>query len=69
MPPPITVMVAELLPKVAAVVFTLAVMVPLLEPDAGLNDSQDALSLTVQAPFELIVMVWAAGLAPPCVAV
>ena len=57
MPPPITVMVAELFPWVAVAVFTLAVMVPLLEPDIGLSDSQDALSLTVHAPFELIAMV------------
>ncbi len=56
-------------PRVAVTVFTLAVMVPFLEPDVGLSDNQDALSLTVQAPFALMVMVWAAGLAAPCVAV
>jgi hypothetical protein len=56
-------------PWVAAAVFTLAVMVPLLEPDARLSVSQDALSLTVQAPFALTVMVWAAGSAAPFVAV
>jgi hypothetical protein len=50
-------------------VLTLAVMVPLFEPDVGLSDSQEALSLTVQALFELMAMVWAEGFAAPCVAV
>ena len=57
MPPPITVIVVELGPRVAVAVFTLAVMVPLLEPVVGLSDNQEALSLTVHAPLELIVMV------------
>lgn len=68
-PPLVTVMVVEFSPLVAVAVFTLTVTVPLLEPVAGLNDNQDALSLTVHAPFALMVMVWAAGLAALCVAV
>ena len=62
-------MVVELGPRVAVAVFTLAVTVPLLEPDVGLSESQVTLSFTVHVPFELTVMVWAAGLAAPCVAV
>lgn len=64
-------MVVELSPRVAVSVFTLAVMVPLLEPDVGLglSESQEAFSLAVHVPFELMVMVWADGLATPCVAV
>ena len=57
MPPLITAMVVELDPRVAVAVFTLAVMVPLLEPDVGLSESQVTLSLALQAPFELIAMV------------
>ena len=68
-PPLVTVMVVELGPRVAVAVFTLTVMVPLLEPDVGLSHSQETLSLALQAPFALMVMVWAAGLAAPCVAV
>lgn len=68
-PPLVTVMVVELFPLVAVAVLTLTVMVPLLEPDVGLSDNQETLSLALQAPFALIVMVWAAGLAAPCVAV
>ncbi len=68
-PPLITVMMVELFPWVAVAVLTLAVIVPLLEPDIGLSDSQEAPSLTVHVPFELIAMVWAEGLAAPCVAV
>lgn len=50
-------------------VLTLAVMVPLFEPDVGLSDSQEAPSLTVHVLFELMAMVWAEGFAAPCVAV
>ncbi|MBX3331379.1 MAG: hypothetical protein KF722_13310 [Nitrospira sp.] len=69
MPPLITVIVVELFPWVALAVFTLAVMDPLLEPDVGLSDSQGAPSLALHVPVELIAMVWAEGLAAPCVAV
>ena len=68
-PPLFTVMVVELSPLIAVAVLTLAVMVPLLVPDVGLSDSQEASSLTVQDPFELMAMVWADGLAAPWVAV
>ena len=69
MPPLFTVMVVELFPWIAVAVLTLAVMVPLLEPDVGLSDSQGAPSLTVHVPFELMAMAWAEGFAAPCVAV
>ena len=68
-PPLVTVMVVELFPWVAVAVFTLAVTVPLLEPDVGLRDSHEAPSLALHVPLELTVMVWAEGLAAPCVAV
>lgn len=68
-PPLVTVMVVELFPWVAVVVFTLAVMVPLFEPDVGVSDSQEAPSLALHAPLELMAMVWAEGFAAPCVAV
>lgn len=64
-PPPVTVIVAVLLPRLAFAVFTLAVMVPLFEPDAGLSDNQEASSLAVQVPFELTVIVWLTGFAAP----
>ncbi len=57
MPPLFTVMVAELFPWTAVAVFTLAVIVPLLEPDVGLSESHEAPSLTVQAPVEVMAMV------------
>jgi len=44
-------------------------MVPLLEPDVGLSDSQGAPPLTVHVPFELMAMAWAEGFTAPCVAV
>lgn len=69
MPPLFTVIVVELFPWIALAVLILAVMVPLLEPDVGLSDSQEAPSLTVHVPFELMAMVLAEGLAAPCVAV
>jgi hypothetical protein len=53
MPPPVTVITAVLVPRLAVAVFTLAVIVPLLEPDVGLSDNQEALSLAVHVPFEL----------------
>lgn len=57
MPPLVTVTVVELFPWVAVAVFTLAVMVPLLEPDVGLSDSQETPSLALHVPFELMAMV------------
>jgi hypothetical protein len=56
MPPLVTVMVAELFPGLALAVFTLAVIFPLFEPDVGLSDNQEALSLAVHVPVELSVM-------------
>lgn len=68
-PPLFTVMVVELFPWIAVAVLTLAVMVPSLEPDAGLSDNQEAPSVTVHVPFALMAMLWAEGFAAPCVAV
>ena len=48
-PPPVTVIAALFGPRTAVAVFTLAVIVPLFEPDVGLTVSHDALSLAVQA--------------------
>ena len=59
-PPPVTVMVAVLM---------LAVMVPLFEPDDGLSDNQEALSLAVHVWLEVTLTVWFVGFAAPCVAV
>jgi hypothetical protein len=56
-------------PAVSEPVVTVAVVDPLPLPEVEERCNQDALSLTVQAPFALMVMVWAAGLAAPCVAV
>jgi hypothetical protein len=64
-PPPVTVMVAVLLPRLAFAVFTLAVTVPLFEPDVGLSDNQEALSLAVHVWFELTETVWLTGFAAP----
>jgi hypothetical protein len=69
MPPPVTVMVAVLLPRLALAVFTLAVTVPLFEPDVGLTVNHVALSVTVQDPFDVTVRDWLGGLAAPWVAV
>ena len=55
MPPPATVIAAALLPRLEVAVFTLTVIVPLFDPDDGLTDSQETLSLAVQVPFELTV--------------
>lgn len=68
-PPPVTVIVALVVPRVALAVFTLAVIVPLLEPDVGLTVSHVALLLTAHVPLELTVMDWLAGFAAPWVAV
>lgn len=57
MPPLITVIVVELFPWIALAVLTLAVIVPLLEPDVGLSDSQGPPSLALHVPFELMAMV------------
>jgi hypothetical protein len=65
MPPPVTVITAVLLPRLAVAVFTLAAIVPLLEPDVGLRDNQEALSLAVHDPFEVTVTLWLAGFAAP----
>jgi hypothetical protein len=64
-PPPVTVIIALLLPRVAVEVFTLAVRVALFEPEVWLSDSQDALSLAVHVWFELTVTVWFVGFAAP----
>lgn len=61
--------VPALFPTVAEAVFTLTVMVPLLEPDAGVTVSQFTFFVAVHVPFEVTVMVWLAGFDPPCVAV
>lgn len=64
-PPPVTVIVPVWFPIARLAVFTLAVMVPLLEPDAGLSDNQEASSLAVHVWFELTETVWLAGFAAP----
>ncbi len=58
-------MVAGLFPGFTLAVFTLAVIVPLFEPEVGLSDNQGALSLAVHVPVELRMMVWAGGFAAP----
>jgi hypothetical protein len=63
------VIVALFGPRTAVAVFTLAVIVPLFEPDVGLTVSHDALSLAAQAWLELTVTDWLAGFAAPCVPV
>ena len=50
-PPPVTVIVAELVPTEAEEVFTLTVKVPLLEAAGGVTVNQLALSETVQEVF------------------
>ena len=55
-PPPITVIVAVLLPRLAFAVFTLAVRVPLFEPEVGLTVNQEALALAVHVPLDVTVM-------------
>jgi hypothetical protein len=65
----LTVISAVWVPAVREPVAAVAVIEPLPVPEVAEILSQDALSLTVQGPFELMVMVWADGLAAPCVAV
>jgi hypothetical protein len=54
-------------------VVTLSVTAPFPVPEVGLSVNQAALSLAVQLsvppPVLLMLKVWVAGLAPPCVAV
>jgi hypothetical protein len=69
MPPPVTVIAPEWVPRLNPAVFTLAVIVPLLEPDVGLTVNHVASSLAVQDPFDVTVSDWLAGLATPWVAV
>lgn len=72
---PVALMVNKALyvPAVREPVATVAVMVPVPVPEAGLTLSQVALPLAVQArvppPVLLIVRACVAGLAPPCWAV
>ena len=68
-PPPVRVMAALLVPSDAVAVFTLTVMVLLLEADAGVTVSQLVFSLTLQLVFDVTASVWFAGLAAPWVAV
>ena len=64
-PPPVTVMVALLVPRAALRRLMLAVMVPLPEPEVGLTVSHDVLLLAVQLPFDVTVTDWLGGLDPP----
>ncbi len=66
-PPPVTVISALFVPRLAVEVFTLAVMVPLFEPDVGLIVNQEAeeVLLADQDPFDVTVTDWFAGLAAP----
>jgi hypothetical protein len=54
-------------------VATVSVTAPFPVPEAGLSDNQVLLSLALQLkvppPVLLMLTVWVAGLAPPCVAV
>jgi len=71
-PVALTVMVPLWGPAASPVVFTTAVNVLLLLPDAGLTLNHEALSLTVQfnvPPIFVKETVWLAGFVPPCVAV
>jgi hypothetical protein len=68
-PPLVTVMFAVWFPVVRFAVFTLAVIVPLLDPEVGLMVSQEAVLLAVHEPVEVTVTGWLTGLAAPCVAV
>jgi len=67
MPPPVTVITALLVPRLAVEVFTLTVIVPLFEPDVGLIVNQEAeeVLLADQDPFDVTVTDWFAGLAAP----
>ncbi len=57
MPPPVIVMVPELVPIVAVVVLTPTDRDPLLDPDVGLTDSQLMPSLTVQEVLDVTASV------------
>lgn len=65
-PPPVTVMVALFVPVAALPRLTLAVIVPLPEPEVGLRVSHEVLLLAVQLPFDVTVIDWLAGLLPFC---
>ena len=54
-PPPVTLMTALLIPTIAVTKSTLAVTVPLPDPEAGLIVSHALLLLAVQVPFEVMV--------------
>lgn len=54
-PPPVTLMTALLIPTIAVAKSTLAVTVPLPDPEAGLIVSHALLLLAVQVPFEVMV--------------
>jgi hypothetical protein len=58
-------MAALLVPSDAVAVFTVTVMVLLLEADGGVTVSQLVFSLTLQLVFEVTASVWLAGLAAP----
>ena len=64
-PPPVSVMVALLVPTVAVDVFTLTVMLPLFDPDVGLTVNQLLFSVTLQLVLEVTETVWFVGLAAP----
>jgi hypothetical protein len=65
----LTVIKALYVPAVSELVEATAVIEPLPVPEVEEMFNQEALSLTVQALFELMAMVWAEGFAAPCVAV
>ena len=56
-PPPVRVIVAVFVPRVAVAVFTLTVMFPLLLAETGFTVNQPALSLAVQLVFEVTATV------------
>ena len=56
-PPPVRVIVATLVPAVAVAVFTLTVMLPLLDAEAGLTVNQPTLSLTLQLVFDVTASI------------
>ena len=65
----LTVINALYVPAVREPVLAVAVSELLPIPEGADRLNQAALSLTVQAPLEVMAMVCAAGLAAPCVAV
>lgn len=71
-PAAFNVTVALYLPTDKVPVVTVSVTAPFPVPEAGLSINQAALSLAVQLsvppPWLLMLKVWGAGLAPPCVA-